>query len=184
VVVEEAGALDIRDANLVAAPLLLDSPRVFTLEALCSMRPELDGFAILPATSSQIHLRALLGSLIRDGVQAIELVPSSSAFAFELCRGLSSEKISVRDKSHLPRIDPTHSIPFRVHKALVVRRKLELSNFLDGLRINQWIRVRRGTSSISLAKAIGQDTPVHIDPKLFCASPVLQVGVSKTFDSQ
>jgi hypothetical protein len=173
VVVEEAGALDIRDANLVAAPLLLDSPRVFTLEALCSMRPELDGFAILPATSAQIHLRALLGSLIRDGAQTVELAPSSNAFAFELCRGLSSEKISVRDKSNLPRIDPTHSIPYRVHKALEVRQKLELSNRLESLRINQWLPVRRGTSSISLAKAIGKDTPVHIDVrKLISPSPI------------
>jgi hypothetical protein len=173
VVVEEGGALDIQNANLVPAPLLLDSPRVFTLEALCSMRPELDGFAILPATSSQIHLRALLGTLLRDGAQTIELAPSSNTFAFELCRGLSSEKISVRDKSHLPRIDPTHSIPFRVHKALEVRRKLDLSNFLDGLRINQWIPARRRTSSISLAKAIGKDTPVHIDVrKLISPSPI------------
>jgi hypothetical protein len=68
---------------------------------------------------------------------------------------LSTEKISVR--ATLPRLDPIRSIPFRVQKALEVRQKLELSNRLEGLHINQWIWAGRGDSAISLAKALGLD---------------------------
>jgi hypothetical protein len=162
-IVEEACSLDIVRAELVSTVEPLDCPRIFTVEALCPSRADLEGFTVLPANAALINLQALLSNLLRKGLQSIELVPTSPSFAWELCTRLLSERTSVRAKEHLPRSKPDRTLPYRIKNALRIRKNLELSNGTEVLRVNEWVPARYGATALAIAGVLDRSVSFRVD---------------------